>query len=105
MASQQNSREYTALRKNVSVLAGVVALGKIPSLLFENELIDDEIWSLVCDRTTGTALTNRGKGESIMVQVLQAVKGDSTLFEVFCTALDTERAGKEASQKVRGRPD
>lgn len=84
------------------MLAGVVAQGMIPSLLFENDVIDEETWGLVCDRSI--VLSDRGKGNNIMKQVLQAVRADSTLFEVFCTALDTERVGKEALQKVRGRP-
>lgn len=102
MASQQSSWEYTALKKNVRVLAGVVARGMIPSSLLENDVIDVETWGLACNRAT--ALTDNDRGNIIMNQVLQAVRGDSTLFEVFCTALDAERVGKEALQKVRGRP-
>ena len=102
MASQQNSREYTALKRNVRVLAGVVAQGMIPTLLFENDVIDEEMWGFACDRTI--AVTNRDRGNKVMKQVLQAVREDPTLFEVFCAVLDTEREGKNALQKVKGRP-
>lgn len=100
MAAQQSTPEYKAVKKNINLLVGVVAQGMIPNSLFEKDVIDEEMWGFAANPSV--AATPKEKGQKIMKQVVKAVREDQTLFEAFCTALDTDKAGQGASRKVRG---
>ena len=97
VGEEQSQAECEALRKNFCQLVDVVSQGKIPSALYENGIIDDDL-------ILQGHLTSSEYGKKLMQQVLRSVKRNpKKYFEAFCRALDIEMAGKEVLTNLRSK--
>ena len=97
--SIMESPEYLTLQEHFLDLQGAVIRGNVPSALFQNGLINLDMFG----NATNEAVLSSKRGAQTMMEVINAIRLNRSMFEKFCDALKFEEdVLRDIIRKIQG---
>ena len=93
------SPEYLTLQEHFLDLQGAVIRGNVPSALFQNGLINLDMFG----NATNEVVLPSKRGAQTMMEVINAIRLNRSMFEKFCDALKFEKdVLRDIIRKIQG---
>ena len=97
MATRE-SPQFLAIQENFKVLKEAVIRGEVPAALFQNKVITQDVYRAAINDSSG----REKRGGDTLMDVLDAVRLNPTMFDRFCEALREESIMGEIVEKLQG---